>query len=155
MTTLEITIKTAAPVRIAVASKTVPNWDNLGPVVQELYGKVMPFVEKHGLQVTGPSICLYHVVDGVYTAEATMQVDRIVDEENGVSVRDLPEVEVAVGVHKGHFSNIGETHVGVEKWVRDNGYALAGPAREVYVEMDMDADPSTWVTEVQYPIKKA
>jgi len=41
------------------------------------------------------------------------------------------------------------------KWIDANGYRIAGPIREVYVQgPEPGRDPSDYVTEIQFPVEQ-
>ncbi|HID64340.1 MAG TPA: hypothetical protein EYP49_16610 [Anaerolineae bacterium] len=59
-------------------------------------------------------------------------------------------------VHQGSYDTIGEAYNQLMTWIEANGYRICGPNREVYVQgPEPGRDPSTYVTEVQFPVEKA
>jgi DNA-binding transcriptional MerR regulator len=64
---------------------------------------------------------------------------------------DLPAGQAVCGVHLGPMSSIQASWQALHRWVIDNGYGFAGPAREYYVRAQ-STDQSDWVTELQQPV---
>lgn len=77
---------------------------------------------------------------------------------DGFEVVDLPACEAATTVHLGAMATIHETWAALDRHVGENGWAFAGPCREIYLEAgdgsDRPDDQSTWVTELQQPITR-
>jgi effector-binding domain-containing protein len=57
-------------------------------------------------------------------------------------------------VHQGSFETLGGTYGQLMGWIETNGYRIAGPTREVYMQWQ-DDDPSGNITEIQLPVEKA
>ncbi|WP_309130674.1 MerR family transcriptional regulator [Brevibacterium sp.] len=74
----------------------------------------------------------------------------------GLSVTTLPACTAATLVHEGPMSHIAVGWQHLTQWCADQGFDLAGPCREVYLETgdgsDDPADQSGWVVELQQPI---
>ncbi|HBY24216.1 MAG TPA: MerR family transcriptional regulator [Propionibacteriaceae bacterium] len=71
----------------------------------------------------------------------------------GSEVVDLPAVEAVCGVHLGSMATIRESWQALHRWIVENGHTFDGPCRELYVRTEGD-DQSTWVTELQQPIRR-
>jgi DNA-binding transcriptional MerR regulator len=66
---------------------------------------------------------------------------------------ELPGGLVASTVHHGPYDEEGPAYRAVEAWVQEHGHVPAGPPREVYLTSPAEvADPSQYVTEIQFPI---
>jgi effector-binding domain-containing protein len=64
--------------------------------------------------------------------------------------------EMACVVHAGSYESFGATYGHLMGWIEANGYRMVGPPREIYVRgPESGDDPSTYVTEIQVPVKKA
>jgi effector-binding domain-containing protein len=70
--------------------------------------------------------------------------------------QELPTATMAATVHHGSYNTIGEAHAAVLAWIEANDYQIAGPDREIYLynAMPIRLDDPTYVTEIQYPVKK-
>jgi DNA-binding transcriptional MerR regulator len=63
----------------------------------------------------------------------------------GRAAGELEAVTVASMLHEGSDSAMLESYAAAHRWIRDNGYRIAGPNRELY--------PGGSVTEIQFPIQ--
>lgn len=56
---------------------------------------------------------------------------------------------------RGSYEQMGDIMASVTGWVRDNGYEFEGPAFNIYhVSPYETQDPSQFVTEVCYPVRR-
>ena len=72
-----------------------------------------------------------------------------------VQFKPLPEVTVASATCRGSYEQMNDIMAAVANWVRDNGYEFDGPAFNIYhVSPYETQDPSEFVTEVCYPVRR-
>jgi DNA-binding transcriptional MerR regulator len=65
----------------------------------------------------------------------------------------IPTADLAMTVHAGPHDDIDVTYGALGAYVKDHALEVAGPVREVYrVGPRSSADPSTWRTEIGWPI---
>ena len=56
--------------------------------------------------------------------------------------------------HKGSYANIGEAYAFLMKYADQNGYTVAGLARECYIDGIWNKESEEeWLTEIQLPIE--
>ena len=56
--------------------------------------------------------------------------------------------------HKGPYAQIGEAYSFIMKYAEENGYNVAGLARESYLDGIWNKEsPEEWLTEIQLPIQ--
>ena len=89
--------------------------------------------------------------------EAGVPISKAIPGAGRVSVYELPGMaEAACTIYKGPYENIGEAYSAIISWVESNGYQITGPDRELYLTSPTDTtDPNQYVTEIQFPVKKA
>lgn len=153
----EVVLKIVAPTLVASRRVTIPTNDQVPEYLNPAFGEVFGYVAERGLKPSGPHLAVWHTSADTHAdedAEALVPVDRPLPGTERVRVYELPGVQAASVVHHGDFSEFGQTHVALLKWIEENGYRVAGPFREIYLEHDPD-DLSRSTTEVQYPIEKA
>ena len=74
--------------------------------------------------------------------------------ENEVKTGCTQIAILALGYHKGSYANIGEAHAFLMKYADQNGYTVAGLARECYIEGIWNKESEEeWLTEIQLPIE--
>jgi DNA-binding transcriptional MerR regulator/effector-binding domain-containing protein len=131
----------------APAASATP--EDVGPVIQPLYGQVIGALQAADVTPVGPSIAYYEpapdVSEDALTVYVTFPVP--VDEVSGLKGIEVPAAEVASYVYRGSMDGIDAAYQTLLDWVRSNGRVATGSAREVYLEVPMDS--SEWVTEVQ------
>jgi len=154
----EVVLKHVMPVRVAFVSEDVPNYENLSPVFDRLYGELMGYMAQFG-PVTRAGIAVYHN-DGSQPKnhiDAGIELDEKaqVPETDRVKVQTLPEVKtMASVVYQGPYTTLAAPYQAIAKWIEANGYRNAGPSREVMLSQD-PTDPNKNVTEIQFPVAKA
>jgi DNA-binding transcriptional MerR regulator len=155
MPTQEVVIKQVSAQAIASVRDNVTT-EGIGQLFGELFG----YLGQLGLGPAGPPIGIYYNEefreDATIDTEIAAPVAGKVPEGGRVKVRELPGVDQAASIiHVGGYEDIGGTYSQLLKWIEANGYRIAGPIREVYVQgAELGRDPSTYVTEVQLPVEK-
>jgi DNA-binding transcriptional MerR regulator len=74
---------------------------------------------------------------------------------DGISVRELDAVRTVSLVHKGPYDQLGRSYAKVLQYVKDHGYQIVIPTREVYIKgpgMIFKGNPKNYLTEIQIPI---
>ncbi len=112
---------------------------------------------KLGRFIAGKPFCLYY--DSEYKEddadfEACMPVKRK-KEVDGISVRDLPGGRCFSLLHKGPYDDLGRSYARVLAHVRDLGFEVLLPTREVYIKgpgMIFKGNPKRYLTEIQIPV---
>jgi DNA-binding transcriptional MerR regulator/effector-binding domain-containing protein len=111
-----------------------------------------------GRQIAGKPLCLYY--DGEYREEDAdfepcMPVRREV-QVDGVSVRRLPGGRCVSLVHRGPYEELGRTYQRALRYVKEHGYKISLPTREVYLKgpgMIFRGNPQKYLTEIQLPLE--
>ena len=155
MPTQEIVIKKIPAQSVASVRDTV----SIGGLGQ-LFGEVFGYLGQRGIGPVGPPVGIYHdkeFREDAVDAEVAVPVAGSVPEGERVKGRELPGAEqMACLVHEGSYETVGGTYGQLMKWVEANGYRVTGPCREVYLQgPESGSDPSTYVTEIQFPVEKA
>ncbi len=155
MSTQEVVLKKIPAMTVASVRDIVPTYSD----VNQLYGEIFAHLGQHGIRPAGPPLAIYH--DQEYRerdtdVEAAVPVAGPVPDGERVKGRQLPAVDaMACIVHQGGYDTVGEAYNRLMAWIEANGYRICGPNREVYVQgPEPGRDPSTYVTEVQFPVEK-
>jgi effector-binding domain-containing protein len=155
MPTQEVVIKQIPAQSVASVRDTVPIAG-----ISQLFGEIFAYLGQRRVSPVGPPIGIYY--DEEFREEAVdieiaVPVAGPVPEGDRVKGRELPAVEeMACMVHEGSYETIGGAYGRLMAWVEANGYRMAGPVREVYLQgPESSRDPSTYVTEIQFPVEKA
>ncbi len=156
MPAYEVVLKTIEPQLVAAIREVLPTYGDVGRLFGELFG----FVGRRGGRPVGAPLAIYH--DAEFRerdadVEAAVPIDRQVQSEGRVVVRELPGVDaMACVVHRGGYDAVGEAYSALMAWIQANGYRTSGPSREVYLRgPGSGADAGEYVTEVQLPVENA
>jgi DNA-binding transcriptional MerR regulator len=112
-----------------------------------------------GRHIAGKAMCLYF--DGEYREddadlEPCMPVRKHV-ERKGLSVHELPGGRCVSLIHKGPWTQLGRSYERVLKYVKDRGYEMTLPTREVYLKgpgMIFRGNPHKYLTKIQILIRE-
>lgn len=153
-----VVIKTVESFTVASVRGVVPQPPDQG----SLWGDLIAYIDQNKLRMNGAPFAIYH--DSEYRErdwdiEVCMPIAEAVPGSDRVKIYNLPRVEtMACVVHHGPFATLQTAYDSLAKWIDENGYRIAGPAREINLRLpDKQGDqhdPNT-VNEVQYPVEKA
>ena len=75
-------------------------------------------------------------------------------ENDRIKFKELPAAKVLSIFHKGPYEQLGEAYAFIMKYAEENGYKVAGRARESYIDGIWNKEsPEDWLTEIQLPIE--
>ena len=94
-----------------------------------------PFVIYHGMPTKD---------DRPFDIEICAPIGRDVEPPRGWTVTDLPGGTFASVIHVGPYEALGSAYDELEAWIGREGFAIAGPPREVYL-----SEPSTPAAEIR------
>ena len=152
----DVVLKRVEPLLVAATRGVLPLYDDIGHLFKEVYAHL----RRHGIWPGGTHLAIYYATEHPkrnVDQEAAVPVPERVPSTRRVTVRELPGVEMmATLLHQGSFDDLGKTYTALQIWIEANGYRIAGPIREVYLRgPGSGVDPSSYLTEVQFPVEKA
>ena len=156
-----VIIKKVETQRVAQARAKAPDMSKLGSTLDHLFDSVLTYARNHHalLPEPNPSITVYYDEEfGEQNIDvgACVYVNNTLVGDGQVEVLDLPGYEsVASVIHHGPFVTLPGAYSAVSGWIEANHYQICGPARELNLEYERGGDQSKYVTEVQFPVKKA
>jgi effector-binding domain-containing protein len=148
--------------KFEIEEKTVPATLIAGVRMKGLYsdcGKGFALIgRKLGRYIGGHAFCLYY--DGEYREEdadldACMPLKGSAEAE-GISVRELPAIRCVALLHRGPYDTLGRSYEEVFAYVKEKGYQIVLPTREVYLKgpgMIFRGNPKNYLTEIQIPVE--
>lgn len=107
-----------------------------------------------------PDYCYVSYLDGEYKeTDIKIRYCQAVNEmgkpSDTIKFEKLKPIKAACVYHKGSYDKLGEAYGYIIKWVEENGYEVAEPIRERYIDgMWNKEDVNEWLTEIQVPIRK-
>jgi effector-binding domain-containing protein len=110
-----------------------------------------------GRHIAGRPLCLFY--DGEYREndanfEPCMPIRKRV-EADGIEIHELPAARCATLLHHGPYEELSKSYARLTEYVKERGYTLTLPSREVYLKgpgMIFRGNPKKYVTEIQLPI---
>ena len=160
MGTQDVIVKDTDPVRVAELSAVAASFepDDIGPVIQPLYGQLHRRLAEAGIRPAGPGVSWYeHAGEadgGAIRVHAGVVVAPHETARGGVQVTDRPAVRAATIVHHGPMEAVDATWQVLARWIEESGHRPLGLGGEVYLDYCPE-DPSNGVTELQIPIAPA
>jgi AraC family transcriptional regulator len=112
-----------------------------------------------GTNFTGEVVGIYYDDPASVPAdELRSQVGIVVPEgtvaDSGYQVQEIPGQKVVYAILKGPYPEIAKEYPYMIRWIVEQGYHVAGPVMELYLEAGPDVPPEQLVTEVRIPIKE-
>jgi DNA-binding transcriptional MerR regulator len=159
MPNYEVVLKRVPPQLVAGVREVISNWEAVTPTLNRNFDAVLEYVEGHGGPFAGPALDIWYGMEQAngtnLDVEAAAQIESPIPESERVKVHTLPSVEtMASTIHHGSFATLAQPHGAVMQWVEANGYRIAGPSREVYLQYERNGDQNQYITEIQYPVEK-
>lgn len=151
MSGYEVRVEERAGRPVAVIRADVP-YDDLAAFLSGAFTEVMGAVAEQGASLAGPPFGRYTPAGRGFGVTAGFPVDRPVLARGRVVPDELPAGPVAVTLHTGPYSDVGEAYRAVMQWVPAHGMTVAGEAWESYLDgPDVDVPR----TEVCLPCTRA
>lgn len=153
MPSQEVVLKNVPAQPVASVRDIAPAYSAIG----QFLGEVFAHLGQHRIRPAGPPMGIYHDVEyreRDVDVEAAVPVAGDAPEGERVRIYELPGAEMACIIHQGSVETIGGTYGQLMGWIETNGYRIAGPPREVYVQWQ-DGDSASNVIECQQPVEAA
>lgn len=151
----EAAVRLFEPVQAAYVEVT-------GPVTMmgETMGRLMAWSAEKQVQPAGVPFAVYLTSPAEVTSEAMqyqvclpVPAGTAADSAAGIAVKEFGGMDLAVARHVGPFTTIEQTYTGLEQWVDEHEYVIAGPAVEFYLSNPEVTAPDSLVTEVGFVVK--
>lgn len=126
--------------------------------IYSLFGELGAYFAQGQLRKAGTGIALWHDTEfreQEVDAEAAIPVEGACRDWGRARGYDLPALETAACVtHQGSFESAEPAYSTLFQWIYANGYRPVGPVRTFLLQFRADADPATYVMEIQCPVQK-
>jgi DNA-binding transcriptional MerR regulator len=154
----DVVLKKLEPLHIIAIREIVPTVAQIGPLWTETYKAL----RAKGQDEIAPCFSIDYDeeltltnmdMEVIYPVAASCPKE--IDLEGGrqMATRELEGVDsAACTIHRGDYDGLGAAYAALGQWISANGYAFAGPPREVYLRGGGGPEA---VTEIQWPIEKA
>ncbi|NTU79645.1 MAG: MerR family transcriptional regulator [Chloroflexales bacterium] len=150
MSSYDVVVKAVEPQLVAAIRTIIPTYSAAGTLFEELYAYLgqhgsggLPAIQDHNdeYKERDPDV------------EAMVYLAAPVPAGGRIKVYTLPGATVASTMHRGPYEQMGQAYAALMAWIQANGYRIAAPSRELYLQMG--ETPDGHVTEIQFPVLKA
>ncbi len=152
----EFSLLERAPQPTAVVRATIPVSD-IPAFLGRAYQSVVQVLEAQGIAPVGEPFAYYlGAPTTTVEMEAGFPVAAACEPSGDVVPGVLPGGTVATGVHVGPYDTMVDTYNRLMAWVADQGLVPQKGMWEVYLtDPQKQPDPSTWRTEIFWPVTAA
>ena len=153
----DIVIKKVDALDVISVRDVIPTYND----IYRLFTELCSYLEKQKVQYMGPPLAVYY--DQEYRekdvdVEVAVPIAGTLPGTGRIVMHQLPAVEpMACLIHKGSYENLVHAYKALLTWTEANGYQVAGPDREIYLQgpgQDGRDVPETYITELQLPVRK-
>lgn len=151
-------VKTLPACTVYQREGVVPTYAAITAFIEETAREC--FARNPGLEPVSPPYTFISYLDGEYReADIRIRFAQAVkaagQDTPHVTFQTLAPAEAVCVYHQGPYDGVGEAYAFALNWVEQNGYTVAGLARECYIDGIWNkADPAEWLTEIQIPVGK-
>jgi effector-binding domain-containing protein len=151
--TYEISVRALVDQYTAVVRREMPREELYGWLA-EAFQAVHAYLERSGVDPTGPPFARFTFLGDTVAAEAGFPVPHEVAGEGSVEPSTLPDGHAAVATHMGSYGDLDKAYLAIHIWLDTRGYLPAGPHWEVYhTDPTTEVDPTRWCTDVVVPYR--
>ena len=150
----DIEITDANPQQIA-AVKINTNLSQIANDISAGFGTLMQGMAKARVHPAGAPMIVYHSVIDEETSgdiELCVPIAGQISGGEEVYARELEGGTMAMTLHKGPYERISPAYHALMSWIPDNGYEIAGPPRETYLNDPRQVAPDELMTRVEFPV---
>jgi effector-binding domain-containing protein len=133
-------------------------YSDAGKAISDL----MEMVQKDKLMVKGTPFGMFYDDPAKVKPESTRyevcvpvppETKNMTDKKTGFSIKDEPEMMIAVTDYMGPYDQVAPVYQKLDKWIADNKYEVAGPMLEYYLNDPSKTKPESLQTKVGAVIK--
>ena len=167
LTHYDVVLREVPPQWVASLRRTIDDDD----AITHMFEALEEFLAQHRARAAYSPLTLYHDLesnDDGQEVETAVPVNRPLPSTERIRVYELPRVPLAACVvYEGSYARGAEALQALSMWIEHNGYAIAGPMREVYLRFGandpeklrlppafLTEDSRQYVTEIQLPVEK-
>jgi len=144
--------------RVASIRGLIPTRSQMESYITSIFTEMATYMQQYRASQSAPALMLWydqefreHDLD----VEIALPTNDLLPDSERIRVYELPVVaNMACVVHHGSFATIGPAYNAISQWIQINGHHMGSPHRLVYIYYDQGIDPSSYVTELQFPVKK-
>jgi AraC family transcriptional regulator len=129
--------------------------DDIPATIGRIFQAVSQAISRQGVSAAGAPFARYHSFGATVDVEAGMPAATPIQPDGEVKPSQLPAGPAAIAVHVGPYEGLPATYAAIEAWIANAGHAASGGPWEIYLtDPSREPDPSRWITEVIYPLRR-
>lgn len=143
------------PIQRVAAVKIHTSLGKIANDIQAGFVTLMQGLGRLGISPAGAPMILYHNVidrESEGDIEIAAPVGLSFSSEGDVYGRELEAGTMATTVYRGRYEGIARAYHAMTQWVSENGYDIAGPTREIYVNDPRTVAPEELLTRLEFPV---
>jgi DNA-binding transcriptional MerR regulator len=148
----DVVLKAVGSQLVASIREPIATYQDVGNLTAEIYAYLQE------LRVNGIEAAIWHNLDQPehgLDAEGVVPLPHAVPATQRIRVYLLPGAErMASVIHHGPYNTLYRAYAVLGRWIEANGYAIVGPARDIYLQGGDDQDDASCVTEIQFPVER-
>jgi len=165
MKTTEPIIKDIPKIRV-ISRRERGEFESFGNIMGEIMGQIYHPDNKRGqVAIAGAPLLIIHEYDFNSSVkdnkkdthnpdfELAIPITGKVISEGKFDVKYLDPVKVISLIHTGPYNELEGAYLKILKYIENNGYKVAGPYREVYLNNPQEIPENEFLTELQVPIQ--
>lgn len=121
------------------------------------FGALFAYLGEMGEYPSGEPFALYFGPEfdpNDFEMEVCVPVNRVLEGRGDIESVELPGILAVSTIHKGPYSKMESTYAEMEAWREENGYEVAGPWREIYLNDPSQVGEANLLTEILIPVSK-
>lgn len=145
------------PALRVVAKRLQADLAAIGPTLAQSFGEIFATISAGRAEPAGPPFVIYHsmpVPGEPLDIEVCAPVVGPLEPPAPWRSVELPAGTFASQMHVGSYESVGATYELLAAWIHENGLAIAGPPREVYLSPPSTPTERTQ-TIVEFPVTRA
>ena len=130
--------------------------DQVGNFIRESFEQVGPFLQSHGMEMTGPPVAIYYesTEAGTMDAAAGAPVTEVTATTDEIIELELIEGKVATTIYTGSYEGIPAAWDEMMSELAERGEQTYEPCWEEYLtDPSNEPDSSKWQTLLVQPVK--
>ena len=144
----DVAIRRTAVVRATMRADGVADW------LRGAFERVLRTLERQRIRPNGPPFARYTRRGELVEVEAGFPVEEPIDDDGDVVASGLPAGPAATVTHTGDVTGLDNAYRRINTWLKQHGFAVAGPHWEYYQHLDGDKRRAGhWRVDVVVPYR--
>jgi len=131
--------------------------DKVSATLAAIFPEVGGVIQAQGAAMAGPPFSRYHTIDvaaNTIDLEAGIPLKAAITASGRVKASELPAGKAAMTWHTGSYHELQKSYDRLGAWMKQQGLEARGGFWEIYwTDPGLEPDPSTWRTQIFWPVE--